>query len=363
MWTVSDRFSETAAGSHNSVVKLEAWSLGAKLGEAVPGGPEVGSAYFSEGSVRDDFVIGVRRSLTISVPQNKTWLGWLAKPALELRPYTGISFGNTVEWCPQGRFIVKSRPRSLRPGKLSLKANDFGERLNDADFTSARSYGGREFELRGIIRQFIQETGSYPTIHERATSRVIATRDYVWEDTRMKSITDLCQAIGATVYYDREGVPTIEDWAPSSSVLTLRDNLIDVNLVTSWEKVYNTVIAKTSAQGVSFPPVTASITDPLHPAFRANLGIDVVKTFTSPLLLTPEQAFMAAYNLLFKHSGPARTIALSIVPNPALDSGDTVTVDWPGGPDVLRIQSITHPLGKGEQQITAMPSGGAVTDD
>jgi hypothetical protein len=342
-------------------VKLEAWSLGAKLGEAVPGGPEVGAAYFSDGSVQDTFVTGVRRTLTLSVPQNKTWLDWLTKPALELRPFTGINYGNTVEWCPQGRFIVKSRPRSLRPGLLSLKANDFWERVTDADFPGARSYGGRAFELRGIIRQFISETGDY-VVSERATSTAVASQDYVWEGTRMKAITDLCQAIGATAHFDRVGVPVVEDWAQGPNVLVLRDNLVDVNATVGWEKVYNTVVAKTSAQGVVFDPVVVSITDPNHPAFRGNLGGDVVKTFTSPLLMTPDQAGAAAYALLWKHSGPSRTVTLSIVPNPALDAGDVVTVDWPGGPDVVRIQTITHPLGKGAQAITGMPLG-ATTDD
>lgn len=361
MWTVTDRFSRTAAGSHDSVAKLEAWSLGVKLGEAVPGGPELGAAYFNDGSVRDDFVTGVRRSLSLSVPQNRTWLGWLDKPALELRPFTGVSYGNTVEWCPQGRFIVKSRPRQLRPGLLSLRANDFWERVTDADFPDVRSYGGRAFELRGIIRQFISETGDY-TVIERATSTAVANQDYVWEGTRMKAITDLCQAIGATAYFNREGVPVVEDWAQGPNVVTLRDNLVDVAATVGWEKVYNVVVAKTSAQGVSFPPVVKAITDPTHPAFRGNLGGDVVKTFASPLLLDEEQASWAAYTLLWKHSGPARTVTLSIVPNPALDAGDMVTVDWPGGPDVVRIQSITHPLGKGAQQITAMPTGAPDND-
>jgi hypothetical protein len=361
VWTVSDRFSEVAAASHESAVKLEAWSLGVKLGEAIPGGPAVGSAYFSDGSVRDDFVVGVRRSLSLTVPQNNLWLSWLDRPALELRPFTGVSYGNTIEWCPQGRFIVKSRPRSLRPGQLSLKANDFWERVIDADFPGVRSYGGREFELRGIIRQFISETGNY-TVIERSTSTAIASLDYVWEGTRMKSITDLCQAIAATAYFNREGVPVVDDWAQGPTVLEISSQLIDLDSTIGWEKVYNTVVAKSSAQGVSFDPVTVSITDPLHPAFRGNLGSDVVKRFSSPLLMDEEQAGEAAYALLWKHSGPARTVTLSIVPNPALDAGDVVLVDWPGGPDILRIQSINHPLGKGPQQITAMPMG-ATGDD
>jgi hypothetical protein len=108
------------------------------------------------------------------------------------------------------------------------------------------------------------------------------------------------------------------------------------------------------------------VSDPYSPAHRATLGGDVVKTFTSPLLLTAEQALSAAYTLLAKHSAPARTLSLSMVPNPALDAGDSITVEWPGaqlgGVDSVRIQQIVHPLGRGEQKITAMPTGGA-TDD
>jgi hypothetical protein len=334
------------------------------VGVAAPEGTVTGGGYFasSGSSVQDDFVTGIRRTLTLSVPQNNTWLDWLTRPALELRPFTGIKFGNTTEWCPQGRFTVKAKPRNLRPGLLSLKANDFWDRVPDAEFPGPRSYGGQAFEIRGLIRQFISETGDY-TVIERSTSTAVASQIYVWEEGRQKAITDLCDSIGATAYFDREGNPVVEDWAPQPQVLTLADNLIDVSANVDTTKVYNTVSARSSAQGVVFDPVVVSITDPFHPAHRANLGRDVVKVFASPLLLTPEQAGLAAYTILYKHSAPSRTLTLSIVPNPALDAGDVVTVNWPGGPDQLRIQTITHPLGGGGQQITAMQSGAPLNDN
>lgn len=335
--SMSARAMLAAENNHDALIRVEAWSNGQPLSEAVE---------FKDGSVRDDWKIGARRSLSLTVPQNRTWLRWLALPNLEIRPYRGVRLGDSAisqEWCALGRYEIKARPRSLRGGDLSLSASDLWQRVIDQTFEGPRAVGEVGYRIKDVIVELIVETGIRRGFDDvTATSEALAPA-FLWEKTRDDAITEMCTSISAEAFVDREGALKVQDAQNGTAPVWFLGGLKDVDVVTDHAYVKNVVIVKSSAQGVDITARSA-INDPNHPAHRNNLGSDVVMVWSSPLITTQEQADSAAYSLLWKHSWPARQLSIQMMPNPALDAGDVVYVDSGAGAEPVQIQSITHPL-------------------
>lgn len=338
MWPMSARAMLAMTESNTALIRVEAWSNGVRLS---------GDVEFSDGSVKDEWKNGARRSLSLSVPQNRTWLRWLALPHLELRPYRGVRLGDSTtsqEWAPLGRFEIKARPRTLRGGDLSLSANDLWQRVIDQTFEGPRGIGAVGYRIKDLIVELIVETGIRRGIEVdvTATSEAVAP-EYLLEKTRDDAINEMATAISAEAFVDREGALRIQDAQNGTAPVWQLGGLKDVSVSTNWAYVKNVVIVKSTAQDVNIT-ARAAVSDPNHPAHRNNLGSDVVMVFSSPLITTQAQADQTAATLLWKHSWPARQLSITMMPNPALDAGDVVYIDWGAGTEPVQIQSITHPL-------------------
>lgn len=288
-----------AAQNNTALIRVEAWSNGSRLSPTVE---------FSDGSVKDEWKVGVRRSLSLTVPQSRTWLKWLALPNLELRPYRGIRLGDSSisqEWCPLGRFAVKARPRKLRGGDLSISANDHWQRVLDQPFEGYRAVGAVGYRIKDIIVQLIVETGiSRGAVDVTATSEAIAP-EFGWDKTRQDAIADMCTSISAEALVDRNGSLLVQDARVGMAPVWQLGGLKDVSVSTDWAYVKNVVVVRSSAQGVNIT-ARAAISHPEHPAHRNRLGSDSVLVHSSPLITTQEQADSVAATLLWRHSGPAR---------------------------------------------------------
>ena len=111
--------------------RVELWSNGTQVTAAAP---------ITDGTVTDqlgteNLGIGVRRSLTLTVPPTPQWLNWLTLPGLQVRPFRGLVVGDTTVECPLGWFPIRV-PEQARPvTAIDFKVDDYYSRVNDANLT------------------------------------------------------------------------------------------------------------------------------------------------------------------------------------------------------------------------------------
>ena len=116
----------------------------------------------------------------------------------------------------------------------------------------------------------------------------------------------------------------------------------------SAEGVYNRVVVTGENSSDNVPPVTgtASITDVSDPLRYGGPFGQVTRFVSSSLATDPTKAAYMANGLLASGRAPNRTVSLSAVPNPALDVGDRIRVQFGTGidPEMHMVQSFSVPL-------------------
>lgn len=344
-WDVSDRFHTILGGPHTAQYRVDLYSQGVLQAAGVP---------YKTGSVTDQWVTGVRRNLTLDVPDTRQWKDWLALPALELRPFAGVSYGaGAAELCPLGVFEVLVKPRNLRPGTLSLKAPDRWNRAvpmflyptwATTELTAARS-------VAGLIR-------ASEGVQVDATS-LARTPSVLWQGDKQKVITDLLTAIGAEASFDRTGVAVIKDRAYKWPVVTVRPGrggtIQDMTATADLSVVRNALSVASTNTDVQFELVTAAITDLTDPAHPQYVGLRS-EALTSSVLRDQDEAKVMLYTELRKRAAFSRQLSITQIPDYSLDAGDVIVVNWDqsGDFEFVGIQSVTHPLGEGMQAITTV---------
>ena len=111
------------------------------------------------------------------------------------------------------------------------------------------------------------------------------------------------------------------------------------------EGVYNGVVA--TGEGLDREtPVRAVVvdTDKTSPTYWYGPFGKVPRFFSSPLITTSGQAALAAATMLTKQLGLPYAVDLSLVPNPALEPYDPITVRYPGRSEVHVLDRLTIPL-------------------
>ena len=344
MWRAEDPDRFAAAISRGGIVRnrVELWSAGEFVAR-VP---------FSDGSVKDDWVTGIRRSLSLTVPSSRQWWQWMELPRLELRPFRGVRYSKAeVEDCPMGRFPFLPPERSKPEGKdVTVAANDYWEWVSFADFPGAA--GSSDGPVLDALSRLIRDAGLPQPI--LAASLNPFAPGVLFTGTRQQAVSDLASSVGVECYIDREGTPKIVD-APAlgASVATLQARSVTVK--PHWDKVYNLVSASSSAQGVSFDPIWVSLDWSGHPAHPNRVGWTKTYELKSPTIMTPEQAAVAGAATLAKVASLSRAVTFTCVPDPRLDSSDSVSGVTPDGVEVSQIQSVTTPLtAKGMQTVSTV---------
>lgn len=319
--------------------RVEVWRAGTRLSSAAP---------FSTGEVTDQRVVaGQRRSLTLTVPES--WQRWFDDGFIELRVFSGLrlSRGLVVE-CPLGRFPVL-RPKRVWPAQdITINAVDYWQRVVNNNFGGpVMSPGGR---IVNQAAQLMLEAGvGWPEITATNTSSAEAV---LLEGTRTEAVAGFMESTSAEAWIDREGVARIVD----SQIIGVPTSATDGNTESSalepdWEKVYNQVAVRSSAQDVDFGTVTATIGYDAHPASPRKLGYVRTYNYSSPLLMNSDQGKAAASTLLQRVSALSQVYTYTCIPDPTRDAGDTIE-----GKTVSMIDTITHPLSlDGRQVITTVP--------
>lgn len=156
-----------------------------------------------------------------------------------------------------------------------------------------------------------------------------STSNDPWQD-----IQQMALSIGYECYFDARGICTLRhvpdpdinesQWEFDDSVHPVITALVRR---VSDSNTYNKVIATGEGTGNDVPvQATAIDTDPASPTFYLGAYGTVTYRFTSPLILTVEQAQQAADAMLRQVKGATEAVEIDVVPMPAIEPGDVVTV-------------------------------------
>lgn len=327
------------SAAHSGACRVELWSGSTQLTRAAP---------ILNGGVTEKRVTGIRRTLRLSVDPSTEWAEWLTKPRLEVVPYAGYNYGNSIGEVPMGVFPLDPPGRSLPTKDISITADDRWSRVQNAGFLYAiQSYPGF---IRDVIARLIDEVQiGVPTV-VTASNSVTQVPPLVWDRSRHDTIVSLLEPIGGEAFFDRYGTPVVRDLTSVPGRPLTDATVVTINTSPNWDAVKNEVAVSSSKQGVSFFPAISYIADPNHPAHLWKMGRRSM-SYSSPLIDTYAQAQIAAEALLEKHSAPALSWSVSCVPDYSRDAGDRITVSTDLGIVQAVIQEITHPLGPGEQTM------------
>lgn len=195
----------------------------------------------------------------------------------------------------------------------------------------------------------------------------------LWEEDRWQAVDDLARAAGCRVrpLPDLTGAALAPDPAPDPAAAPVRhyqDGAAGTLLAGSRpdltrEGRYNAVVASNPDDPAVWA-VAETTEGPM--AVDGPFGRRAM-FYASPLLATVEQAQQAAATRLSNLAGRLRTITADILPDPAVQPGDHVTITWPPAPgsglrptETAMVTKATHPLGPGRSvlELRSVPVGG-----
>ncbi|MCW2904201.1 MAG: RoPhREQ1 [Streptosporangiaceae bacterium] len=151
-----------------------------------------------------------------------------------------------------------------------------------------------------------------------------------WQDAQ-----DMATAIGFELFFDAAGVCTLRevpDPATGQSVWTFTDaanpTIATLDRTLTDQTTFNYVIVYGESVNNAVPvQAIAFDNDPNSPTYYLGPYGIVSTTFQSAMITTTAQAQAAANALLLAVKGASENVALTVVPNPALEPGDVVTVN------------------------------------
>lgn len=323
--------------SHSAVTRVELWSRG----EYVADLPVLG------GSVSEKRVTGVRASVSLLLDPSPQVYRWLKLPAVEVRPYSGLSWGTSEFLCPLGRF-------PLLPPKLDLPLPSGGLQVDSDDAWRFMvqyklpwawvSYPGTV--VHAAIR-LVQDIGLPDPIVTATSTMELPTQ--VWDkDKSAHDIMDsLMSAIGGEAFFNRDGRMVIQDRVntPGAPLVDGDGGTVGaVSTTEDWSEVYNEVWVGTSNNDTFFFPEFDMIRDPLHPAYKDNgLGRKSF-TFYSPLFTEAAQAAAAAPALLARKSEAALGWNVTAVQDVSRMPGDVGLVSTELGQVTAVVSEAKHDL-------------------
>ena len=320
--------------SHDGRVRVDVLSRGETVAENVP---------VLDGSVTETWSLGLRSTLDLSVPPTAEWLDWVTLPKLELKVWSGLSWGWSEYLVPLGVFMVDPPSRSLPVGEISLHGRDRWQRIAQNDLLY--KWPGPGGWATAVAARLMSEgwLGDVNVDVERDT----LADPKMWEGKRHTLIADYLEPIGADAFVDREGracIRTRKTQPGRGLAHGENGTLVKVSTTVSLDGVYNAVGAASSKSDVMIiDPAFVSITDPAHPAHQDKIGRRQTLV-TSDLITDYGSAFNYAVTQLAKLSAPALGWSVECVPDPTRMPGDLIPVTCQLGSVTAAVQSVTHPL-------------------
>jgi hypothetical protein len=342
MWTVGDevthqKFLAALTKSHGYDGRVEAWYNGEKIDEVD----------FATGSVKVT-ANRERRSLTLTVAE-RLWPTLPTDPTspfgVWLQAFVTVTAGATR--FPEipvfaGRLSKVSRIRWS--GQLQVEAVDPMWQVNREVFEVPRYVGDGNLII-DVARALLLEVYEQATLQDLTGSAAMMPVAATWDTVpgaRGKALDELAAALGAEVFARPTAVWPGGDFvirpvpSPTDPVAwTLPDGAASIvagdEQALSGLAVANRWIV-TSERTDEVEPIRVVVSDDA-PASTTRYGGPMGKLtdfYTSALITSHAQAFMAGQAKLIRSLGPARTRAVRLVANPALDAGDVLAVSVDG---------------------------------
>jgi hypothetical protein len=344
MWTVPANYLSALSQSHGRYTRMEAWFNGAKVADLVP----------ESGQVQVTAKNRIRRMLS-AVVSEAYWptIGDPLDPSgAQLKVYQGITGtnGNLIgSEVPIFTGRVETVQRQRLAGKLTVTALDPFGPVNDQQFEQPEAVPAGlliQETIKGLISNvvnvsFVDTTGI----------QVGLPVPVMWDTDRGAAIDELASALGAEVFFLPDGVTCTIRPIPvlgGTSVWTLTQG-VNSTIVRDAQTRSRTDVANRMIVHVEQPnqtPFTVTISDdnPQSPTRYGGPYGKVVRHLSNPLISSYVQAEAAGRARLARLIGVTRSREVDMVPNPALEAGDLITIVTDEGTEQHIVDSFALPL-------------------
>ncbi|MFJ4529055.1 DUF5047 domain-containing protein [Streptomyces nigrescens] len=342
MQPVSAKWIPALATDHGMSVKVSVLYNGIVIAEDIE---------FADGSVKVDRGSDVRRSLSLSIADPASW------PTSETDTFNvygqriyveaGLTYlDGSSERVPLGTFVTTNISGDIHTGPLSVTAAGLEYLLKREQWESATSTAGYA-SAAAFCAYHIPATvpgASFVNDSTRGTE-ALATRTWDSGSDKWAALTEVANSVGAELFCNANGTFVLADIPDPEDLsvipvwdVTTGDNgvMVSADMELTADDVFNRVVVTGENTSDNTAPVSgeAKITDPTDPLRWGGPFGKVTKPYSSSLVTSEANATATAIALLRKYRSPNRKVSLSTVPNPALDAGDRIRVDYgPTGPD------------------------------
>jgi hypothetical protein len=257
-----------------------------------------------------------------------------------------------------GRLRVESVSWDTLAASASVELADRSAQIADEPFSAPYSASGQTpaGAATGIVQGVFGSTIAYHTPYDPPGT----LGDITYTGARTDALSTLEQSYAAETYFDSNGdfvfAAKPGDTEPVVWTIDSGQTGVMVNAQESLDRtgIYNGVLV-TGQGDADQPPVTglATYNDPSSPVRWGGPFGKVAMLADSTTATTNDQAAATAASLLNLRLKQTRSLQLTAAPNPALEAGDTIEVDFPDGRSERHlIDSTTIDLATAEQAIT-----------
>jgi hypothetical protein len=301
---------------------------------------------FTDGAVKVDRGSDVRRSLSLSVASPSEFpvsaTDKFAVYGQRIYVEAGVKYlDGSVERVPAGTFVITDISGDIHTGPLTITASGleilFKRYLWD-NATSTKGYANAAAFLAAKIPA-IAPGASFVNASTLGATTALATKTWDARTDAWTSFREVADSVGCELFADANGSfrlvdvpdPTSSSLSPVWEVTAGEGGvMVSASMSLSASGVYNRVVVTGENSSDNAPPVqgVATITNTSDPLYYGGPFGKVTKVVSSSLVTTTGQANAMAAALLAKYRAPNRTVELESVPNPALDAGDCIRVDY-----------------------------------
>lgn len=248
----------------------------------------------------------------------------------------GIEFGNgSTEWISLGYFRLEDTEQESAPvGALRLVGSDRMAGIVDGRLMAPRQFAATATRA-AVVDELVREVYPDAVIEWDSGELVQLGRQVIAEEDRHAVLLDVVTSAGKVCFFDYRGVLVIRD-APDAGAPVAELNageggvLVTLGRSLSRRGVTNAVVASGEAPDTGPPARGVAVdADPSSPTYFYGPFGPVPEFYSSPLLITDQQAANAARSILSRSLGIPYRVNLSAVPNPALEPLDPVTITYP----------------------------------
>jgi hypothetical protein len=351
MRPVSAAFLRAIRGSHRAAT--EAYVVAPGQSGVSPTGTQLA---IISGDVQIDSGASILASLDLTVDGTELFpdasSDLLTPYGNEIFVRRGIAFGGgTFEWVSLGYFRINSADQEEAPnGPIQISAQDRMAGIVEGRLVSPIQYAATD-TYGDIVTGLVTEIYPAATIEwDDDTDTDAVGRSLIAEEDRYAFLNDLVTSLGKIWYWDYRGVLVIKDVPDETSAVwdvnAGSDGvLVSLSRSLSRDGVYNGVVAYGEALDTETPARAVAVdNNPDSPTYWDGSFGKVPRYYSSPFITTDAQALSAATSILKQNLGLPYSVDFNVIPNPALEAWDPVTVSYDYKVETHVIDTMTIPL-------------------